>query len=233
MACKFSVPSMETPYVVMHNPSGTRKLDVGLETQEYLLYSLMFDLHANPRTSFKPPKTNHRRKMAVSLAHNGELGLTRADQTVSYNIEWVSAEVQAQFLALRKRFIDECPTDPETASAFQSHMWQIFLEKAAVERAVIKQQWLKAGDPVATQPLGQPLAEDVAEASDRDDVSGNTSDPDGPSDGELAKKRWWADIVDETDENAEAALAAKWWWAMVRRRVKEMKEENSTNVHSS
>lgn len=132
----FKAPAV-SQFVDMHNPKGTTPLSIEAEWHELLKYSLMLGLDATPTAKFKVPGTKHKRWMLVSLTHNGELRLSRADQQqVPYSIRWVSAEVRDALLSVRRRFLALCASRPTLAQALQSWLLQMLLADSEMDAAL-------------------------------------------------------------------------------------------------
>lgn len=122
--------SIRPPFVDMKSPQGTI-LSIKLECHWLLMFALMLNENFTGAAKFKVMQKN-KRKMTVTLAQSGVLGLMRDDQEQQYNIQWSSRGMQDFWLGMRNAFRQVCNGCPEQGRAIQFGFLNLILEALPV-----------------------------------------------------------------------------------------------------
>lgn len=138
----YKLPSERPPYFEMRNSKGSAEaLKIPDEMQQKLFCSLALSLECEPTILFQVQGVSRKRKMVMYLDDESNLGLRRADKKDHcYEIVWLHASLQRQFLAVRTAFRDECSSQVTShAQKAQKEILALMLQDSQILPAVQKQ----------------------------------------------------------------------------------------------
>lgn len=140
------VRCIDPPFFKMYSPASPASLLLGCPTRDStelfidpekhrcLAISLSLSQEECPKAKYKAGQVltlpdgsktkGTKRIMEIRLEKDFNLGLRRDDQTIEYQVEWISEEMKRSWVAVRSEFLALCQAQPELTKTIQNCMLQ-------------------------------------------------------------------------------------------------------------